>query len=156
MPRRGRISKRKGSADPKFGSLMVQKFVNKLMIKGKKATAEKIFYGAMEQVAKKSSQDPMGVFEKALKNITPFMEVKSRRVGGSTYQIPIEVTKDRGTSIAMKWLRMSAQERQGRSMAEKLASEIMDASNGTGGAAKKREDLHKTAEANKAFAHFRW
>ena len=124
MPRRGRISKRKGSADPKFGSLMVQKFVNKLMIKGK--------------------------------NITPFMEVKSRRVGGSTYQIPIEVTKDRGTSIAMKWLRMSAQERQGRSMAEKLASEIMDASNGTGGAAKKREDLHKTAEANKAFAHFRW
>ena len=156
MPRRGRISKRKGVPDSKYGSLTVQKFINKLMMMGKKATAEKIFYGAMDEVQKKSGGEPLAVFEKALRNVTPLMEVKSRRVGGSTYQIPIEVSRDRGASIAMKWLRMSADERHGRSMAEKLSAEILDAFNGTGGAIKKREDLHKTAEANKAFAHFRW
>lgn len=156
MPRRGRITKRKISPDSKYGSVLVQKFMNKIMIAGKKSTAEKIVYGAMEDVEKKTSKEAVQVFEQAVKNATPLMEVKSRRVGGSTYQIPIEVERERGTAIAMKWLKESARERGGRSMREKLAAEISDAFSGTGGAIKKREDLHKTAESNKAFAHFRW
>jgi len=156
MPRRGRVNKRKTVPDSKYGSVLVQKFINKIMVVGKKSSAEKVFYGAMEDVEKKAGKEAVQIFEAAVKNVTPLMEVKSRRVGGSTYQIPIEVERERGTAIAMKWLKESARERAGRSMREKLAAEIFDAFSGTGGAMKKREDLHKTAESNKAFAHFRW
>ena len=156
MPRRGRVNKRKTSPDSKYRSVTVQKFINRIMMMGKKSTAENIMYGSMEIVSKKLNKDALQVFETAIKNVTPLMEVKARRVGGSTYQIPIEVERDRGTAIAMKWLKESAQDRQGKSMQEKLSSEIIDAFSGTGGAMKKKEDLHKTAEANKAFAHFRW
>jgi small subunit ribosomal protein S7 len=156
MPRRGRINKRKIESDSKFNSVTVQKFINKVMIQGKKSTAEKIVYEAMDTIAKKAGKEAIEVFETAIKNATPLMEVKARRVGGSTYQVPIEVERDRGVAIAMKWLKESAQDRPGRSMQEKLASEFLDAFGNTGGAIKKREDLHKTAEANKAFAHFRW
>jgi small subunit ribosomal protein S7 len=156
MPRRGNISKRKISPDSKYGSVLVQKFINKIMTVGKKSTAENIVYKAMGAVAEKTGKNALEVFETAVKNAIPMMEVKSRRVGGSTYQIPIEVERDRGVSISMKWLKESAESRQGKSMAEKLSSELLDAFSGTGGAMKKKEDLHKTAEANKAFAHFRW
>lgn len=156
MPRRGKVPKRKIAPDSKMGSVLVQKFINKIMYCGKKCTAEKIFYGAMDIVSQKSGKDAIAVFDQAIKNTTPLMEVKSRRVGGSTYQIPIEVERDRGIAISMKWLRESARDRQGKSMQEKLAAELLDAFSGTGGAMKKKEDLHKTAESNKAFAHFRW
>ena len=144
------------SQDSKFGSVVVQKFINRVMMMGKKSTAEKIVYGAMDIIEKKAGKNPLEVFELAIKNSTPLMEVKARRVGGSTYQIPIEVERERGIAMAMKWLKESAQDRQGRSMQEKLSAELLDAFGNTGGAIKKREDLHKTAEANKAFAHFRW
>jgi small subunit ribosomal protein S7 len=156
MPRRGRVNKRRTSQDSKFGSVVVQKFINRVMMMGKKSTAEKIVYGAMDIIEKKAGKNPLEVFELAIKNSTPLMEVKARRVGGSTYQIPIEVERERGIAMAMKWLKESAQDRQGRSMQEKLSAELLDAFGNTGGAIKKREDLHKTAEANKAFAHFRW
>jgi len=156
MSRRERATKRKIAPDAKYKSVLVQKFINKLMMMGKKATAEKIFYSAMEEIQKKTGKDALIVFETAIKNVAPLMEVKPRRVGGSTYQIPIEVERERGVSIAMTWLKTAAQDRGGRSMIEKLSAEMLDAVNGAGGAAKKREDLHKTAEANKAFAHFRW
>lgn len=156
MPRRGNVSKRKTQPDSKYSSVMVQKFINKIMTVGKKSTAENIVYKAMEAVAGKTGKDPLEVFETAVKNAMPLMEVKSRRVGGSTYQIPIEVEKERGLSISMKWIKESAESRPGKSMSEKLASELMEVFAGTGGAMKKKEDLHKTAEANKAFAHFRW
>ena len=156
MPRRGRVTKRKPTPDSKFNSITVQKFINKIMLAGKKSIAEKIVYGAIEVVAKKAGKDAIEVFEVAIRNATPLMEVKARRVGGSTYQVPIEVERDRGTAIAMKWLKNSALERGGKSMIDKLSAELLDAYNNTGGAMKKKEDLHKTAEANKAFAHFRW
>lgn len=156
MPRRGNIAKRKTVPDSKYGSVMVQKFINKIMTCGKKSTAENIVYRAMGAVAEKTGKDPLEVFETAVKNAVPLMEVKSRRVGGSTYQIPIEVEKNRGLSISMKWIKESAESRPGKSMAEKLSSELLEVFAGTGGAMKKKEDLHKTAEANKAFAHFRW
>lgn len=156
MPRRGNVSKRKIRPDSKYGSVLVQKFINKIMTVGKKSTAENIVYRAMSAVAEKTGKPALEVFEAAVKNAIPVMEVKSRRVGGSTYQIPIEVERDRGISISMKWIKESAETRGGKSMAEKLSSEILEAFSGTGGAMKKKEDLHKTAEANKAFAHFRW
>ncbi len=156
MPRRGKVSKRKIQPDSKYNSVLVQKFINKIMMVGKKSTAEKILYKAMDIVAQKTGKNALEVFETAINNVMPLMEVKSRRVGGSTYQIPIEVEKERGISIAMKWIKESALERQGKSMIEKLSNELIDAFSNTGGAIKKREDLHKTAEANKAFAHFRW
>ena len=156
MPRRGRVTKRRTAPDSKFGSVSVQKFINNMMMKGKKSISEAIVYGAMDIVAKKTGKEAIAVFDQSIKNIAPLMEVKSRRVGGSTYQIPIEVERDRSIAIAMKWLKESARVRPGKSMKEKLAAEIVDAFSGTGGAMKKREDLHKTAEANKAFAHFRW
>ncbi len=156
MPRRGRVTKRKAVGDSKYSSIPVQKFINRLMMMGKKTKAEMIVYGAMEVVGQKAGKDPQTVFEQAIRNVAPLMEVKSRRVGGSTYQIPIEVERDRGIAIAMKWLKEAALDRPGRSMIEKLSSEILDAYSNTGGAMKKKEDLHKTAEANKAFAHFRW
>ncbi len=156
MPRRGRVTKRKHSPDSRFGSITVQRFINKLMIAGKKSIAEKIVYGAMEEISRKSGKEAIEVFESAIRNATPLMEVKARRVGGSTYQVPVEVERERGTAIAMKWLKESARERGGRSMIEKLSAELLDAYGNAGGAMKKKEDLHKTAEANKAFAHFRW
>ena len=156
MPRRGRVPKRKIAADPVYGSVLIQKFINKMIMGGKKNKVENIFYGAMEEVAKKTSKNALEVFEKAMNNLTPLLEVKPRRVGGATYQIPVEVTRERGQALAMQWLREAARERVGRSMVENLSGEIIDAFNNTGAATKNRENLHKTAEANKAFAHFRW
>jgi small subunit ribosomal protein S7 len=156
MPRHGKIPKRKISPDPIYGSVTVQKFINKMMMQGKKSKAETIIYSAMELVSEKLKKSPLEVFEKALKNITPFMEVKPRRVGGSTYQVPIEVAPERGEALAMKWVRQFSRSRSGKSMVDKLSAELMDAYNGTGNAMKKKEDTHRMAEANKAFAHFRW
>jgi small subunit ribosomal protein S7 len=156
MPRYGTVPKRRTPPDPVFGSDVLQKFINKLMYGGKKSKAEDIVYGAVKAAGEKLNLPPLEVFDKALLKITPLMEVKSRRVGGATYQIPVEVTRERGRALAMQWLREAARERSGHSMTEKLAAELMDALNNTGIALKKREDMHKTAEANKAFAHFRW
>jgi small subunit ribosomal protein S7 len=134
----------------------VQKFINKLIMGGKKSKAETIVYGALAEIKSKLNQDPLVVFQKALDNITPLVEVKARRVGGATYQVPLEVSKQRGQAIAFQWLRKACRQRKGKSMIQNLSAELLDAFNGAGGAAKMREDLHKTAEANKAFAHFRW
>ena len=155
MPRYGRVPKRKIPADPVYGSTLVQRFINKMIAMGKKSKVEKIFYQAMEELQKRANKGALEVFEKALENSVPLLEVKPRRVGGATYQVPIEVTKARGQAMAMQWLREAARQRAGKSMVENLAAELMDAFNNTGAAIKKREDLHKTAEANKAFAHFR-
>lgn len=156
MPRRGQVSKRKIKPDSKYGSVLVQKFINKIMIKGKKSIAENIVYKSFDEMEKKLGKKPLEIFEQSIKNATPLMEVKSRRVGGSTYQIPIEVERNRGIAIAMKWIKNSALARSGKSMTDKLSSELLDSYAGAGGAIKKRDDLHKTADANKAFAHFRW
>ncbi|OGC11519.1 30S ribosomal protein S7 [candidate division WOR-1 bacterium RIFOXYA12_FULL_52_29] len=156
MPRYGRVPKRKISPDPIYNSAMVQRFINKMIQDGKKSKVEKIFYDAMEIVESKLKKPALEIFTKAIENLTPLLEVKPRRVGGATYQIPVEVSKLRGEALAMQWLRESARERSGRSMAENLSGEMIDAHNGAGNAMKNRETLHKTAEANKAFAHFRW
>lgn len=156
MPRYGKVPKRDIAPDPVYNSTLLQKFVNKLITGGKKSKAENIIYRVLEELKKKLNQDPLLVFQKAVENITPLLEVKARRVGGATYQVPIEVTKVRGQAIAFQWIREAARERKGKSMVESLTAELLDAFNGTGGAAKKREDLHKTADANRAFAHFRW
>lgn len=156
MPRYGTVPKRDIPPDPVYGSVLLQKFINRLMIRGKKSLAESIVYSALEEVKKKMNKDPLEVFEKALGNVTPILEVKARRVGGATYQVPIEVSKKRGQAIAIQWIRNAARGRGGKSMIEGLALELVDAYNGVGESIKKREDLHKTAEANKAFAHFRW
>ncbi|MFH1542207.1 MAG: 30S ribosomal protein S7 [bacterium] len=156
MPRRGNVPKREISPDPVYDSILLQKFINRLMRRGKKSTAERIVYGALSDIEKKLGKAPMEIFEKAISNSAPLIEVKARRVGGATYQVPVEVPKMRSQALAMQWLRESASNRAGKSMIERLSAELIDASNGAGGALKKREDLHKTAEANKAFAHFRW
>jgi small subunit ribosomal protein S7 len=156
VPRYGNVPKRKIVPDVVYNSVLVQRFVNKMFWDGKKSKAETVFYGAMEHIKAKLNQEPLAVFEKAIGNLSPLLEVKPRRVGGATYQVPVEVTKERAQAMAMQWLRESARDRSGKSMIENLAGEIMDASNGTGTAIKNRENLHKTAEANKAFAHFRW
>lgn len=156
MPRYGQIPKRKIPADAVYTSVLVQKFINRLLTMGKKSKAEKIVYVALEEIGKKLNKEPLEVFTKAIDNITPLLEVKARRVGGATYQIPIEVTRARGQALAMKWLLDVARKRNGKSMIENLSAELMDAYNRVGGAVKKREDLHKTADANRAFAHFRW
>jgi small subunit ribosomal protein S7 len=156
MPRRGTVKKRKLEPDAFYNSTIVSRFVNTCMKKGKKSLAEKIVYGAMEQVKQKSKENPLKMFEKAVENARPLLETKSRRVGGATYQVPIEVPLHRSTSLAVRWLIRFAQERGGKSMTEKLAAEIMDAVSNRGGAVKKREDTHKMAEANRAFAHYRW
>jgi len=156
MPRRREVAKRAVLPDPVFQSPLVTKFINAVMQRGKKTRAEEIFYGAMDIIRDKTKDDPVKVFKKAMDNAKPILEVKARRVGGSTYQIPIEVPHNRRNSLAMRWLINYAADRPGRSMREKLASEFLDASNNTGGAIKKREDTHKMAEANKAFAHYRW
>lgn len=156
MPRYGRVPKKKIAPDPIYQSETLQRFINKLMYDGKKSKAEVIIYESLKRIGEKLNLPPLEAFLKILEKITPLMEVKSRRVGGATYQIPVEVTKERGLMLAMKWLREAARERSGRSMVDKLSAEMVDAFNNTGVALKKREDMHKTAEANKAFAHFRW
>ena len=156
MPRRGTVKKRKPKPDHFYNSTLISRFVNTVMKKGKRSLAEKIIYGAMEQVKQKGKEDPLKMFEKAVENVRPMLETKSRRVGGATYQVPIEVPLKRSTSLAVRWILRFAGERSGKSMTDKLAAEILDAVNNRGGAIKKREDTHKMAEANRAFAHYRW
>ena len=154
--RRAGAAKREVLPDPKYGSRLVAKFVNIMMIRGKKSTAERIMYDALLSVEDRSKQDALKMFKSAIDNVKPAVEVKSRRVGGSTYQVPVEVRPDRRTSLAMRWMIVAARRRSERSMADKLAAEFLDAANNRGMAVKKREDTHKMAEANKAFAHYRW
>ena len=156
MPRRRVVEKRKILPEPKFQDRVVAKFINNLMRQGKKATGEKIIYGAFALVENRLKDDPLKVFKKALDNVKPMVEVKSRRVGGATYQVPVEVRQDRRTALAMRWLIEYASSRGEKTMVEKLAGEILDAASNRGNAVKKREDTHKMAEANKAFAHYRW
>jgi len=156
MSRRSTPAKREILPDPVYNSITITKFVNVLMERGKKATAERILYGALEIVAKKSGEEAIEAFQKAINNIKPSVEVKSRRVGGATYQVPVEVPQNRRQSLAMRWLKLYASSRGERTMRDKLAGEILDAMNFRGAAVKKKDDVHKMAEANKAFAHFRW
>ena len=156
MPRRGRIAKRDVLADPIYNSKMVTRLVNSIMLDGKKGVAQKIVYGAFDIVAEKTGKDALDAFTEALENIMPVLEVKSRRVGGATYQVPMEVRPERRQTLGLRWLTPYARNRSVKTMKERLAGEIMDALNNTGGAVKKRDDTHKMAEANKAFAHFRW
>jgi len=156
MPRRREVPKREVLPDPKFGSTQVTKFVNMIMKGGKKSVAETILYNALERIDDKTENEPMDVLDKALENVAPMVEVKSRRVGGATYQVPVEVRPTRRTALAMRWLIDAARSRGEKSMQLKLAGELMDASENRGNAVKKREDTHRMAEANKAFAHFRW
>ncbi len=156
MPRRREVPKRQHQMDPKYGDRQVGYFTNVLMRDGKKSTAEKIVYGAFEIIESKTRNDPLAMFRRALDNVRPRIEVKSRRVGGATYQVPIEVRPERATSLAMRWIVTHARSRSGRAMKEKLADELIDAANERGEAVKKREDTHRMADANKAFAHYRW
>ena len=157
MPRgTGKVVKRIPPPDAKYNSITVAKFVNRLMLRGQKATAEHIVYNALQLAAQQVNSNPEEALERAIKNAAPLLMVKSRRVGGATYQVPMEVGEDRGRTLAMRWLIASARARSGKSMEERLASELIDAVNGRGAAIKKRDDLHKMAEANKAFAHYRW
>ncbi len=156
MPRRARVIKREVPADPRYGSRTLTRFMNKLMLNGKKSLAERIVYTALDSVERTSRRSPIEVFEQAVRNATPVLEVKPRRVGGATYQVPVEIKGDRKQSLAMRWLIASARGRGGKSMAEKLASELLDASNNTGATIRKRDETHRMAEANKAFSHYRW
>ena len=156
MPRRREVPKRVILPDPKFGSTQITKFVNMIMKSGKKSTAETIMYKALDRVAEKASDEATDVMDKALENVSPMVEVKSRRVGGATYQVPVEVRADRRTALAMRWIIDAARKRGEKSMQLKLAGELLDAAENRGSAVKKREDTHRMAEANKAFAHFRW
>lgn len=156
MPRRRVVAKREILPDPKFGSQILAKFMNHVMISGKKSIAEKIVYGALDIVAQRSEKDPVEVFEEAIANAAPVVEVKSRRVGGATYQVPVEVRPSRRTALAMRWLVEYSRNRGEKSMPQRLAGELLDAAQSKGGAVKKREDVHRMAEANKAFSHFRF
>jgi len=156
MPRKGYIAKRQVAADPVYNSELVTKFVNSLMWEGKKSTAEAVFYGAMNKMQEKGGDEALKLFKKAVENCKPLLEVKTRRVGGANYQVPVEVNADRRTSLAIRWLIGYARDRAGKSMIDRLADELMDAANMRGGAIKKKEDVHRMAEANKAFAHYRW
>ncbi len=156
MARRGSIPKRVVQPDPKYNDRDVAKFINKIMKDGKKSVAERILYNAFELIQKRTKNDPLKVFKKALDNVKPVVEVKSRRVGGATYQVPVEVRADRRLSLAIRWLVNYARGRNERTMIERLAGELVDASNNKGGAVKKKEEVHRMAEANKAFAHYRW
>ncbi|MGI5879597.1 MAG: 30S ribosomal protein S7 [Syntrophomonadaceae bacterium] len=156
MPRKGPVPKRVVLPDPIYNSLVFTKLVNQVMWDGKKSLAEQICYGAFEIIENKMGKDPVEVFEQAMKNITPIVEVRARRVGGANYQVPVEVRPDRRQTLAIRWLVGYARKRGEKTMAQRLAGELMDAYNGTGGSVKKREDTHKMAEANKAFAHYRW
>lgn len=154
--RRRRAPKRKINNDPVYNDLMLAKMVNMCMLKGKKSTAEGIIYGALDIIGEKSGKEPLEVFKQAVDNVRPLLETKSRRVGGATYQVPISVPPERGVSLAMRWIRNYARSRKGRPMKEKLAQEILDSYNKTGTSVKKKEDTHKMAESNRAFAHYRW
>ena len=156
MPRRGIVEKRELLPDPVYNSRLVTKFINNVTRQGKKTTAERIFYGALRLIGERSGDDPLKVFKRAMENTAPQVEVKSRRVGGSTYQVPVEVSADRQQSLAIRWLITFAAGRHEKTMTEKLAGEFLDAANNRGGAIKKREDTHRMADANKAFAHYRW
>jgi small subunit ribosomal protein S7 len=156
MPRKGAVPKRQILPDPRYNSKVLARFINKVMYAGKKSTAERITYDALTIVQEKMGRDPMDVFSQALGNAMPMVEVRPRRVGGATYQVPMEVRPDRRQAMAMRWLIQFARKRPGHSMEEKLANELMDAANNVGATIKKREDTHKMAEANKAFAHYRW
>ena len=156
MPRRREVPKREILPDPKFGNVDLSKFMNVIMESGKKAVAERIIYGALDQVEKKAGKDPLEVFLTALNNVKPMVEVKSRRVGGANYQVPVEVRPVRRVALAMRWLKESARKRGEKSMGQRLAAELLEASEGRGGAVKKREEVHRMAEANKAFSHFRF
>jgi len=156
MPRRREVPKRDILPDPKFGSVDLSKFMNVIMESGKKAVAERIIYGALDQVEKKSGKDPLEIFVTALNNIKPMVEVKSRRVGGANYQVPVEVPQNRARTLAVRWLVTFARDRREKLMSDKLAGEILDALNQQGGAFKRKDDLYRMAQANKAFAHYRW
>ena len=156
MPRRREVPKREVLPDPKFGSTELAKFMNVVMLDGKKAVAERIVYGALEQISKKTGKDAIEVFANAIGNVKPMVEVKSRRVGGANYQVPVEVRPSRRLALAMRWVREAARKRGEKSMDLRLAGELLDAAEGRGGAMKKRDEVHRMAEANKAFAHFRW
>lgn len=154
--RKKRAEKRYAVPDPRFNDVMVSRFINKVMIQGKKNTARNLVYNAFDIIADKMKQDPIEVFRKALSNVSPAIEVRSRRVGGATYQVPVEVREERRIALAIRWLKLYASERRDKSMASRLASELMAAANGDGSSVKKRDDVHRMAEANKAFAHFKW
>ena len=156
MSRRHAAEKREFNPDPKYGDVVLTKLMNGLMLDGKKSIAEKIVYGAFDEIEQKSKQDPIKVFQEALNNVKPQIEVRSRRVGGATYQVPVEVRENRRLALSIRWVIQNARARSGRTMAEKLTAEIMDAFNNSGGAIKKKEEVHRMAEANKAFAHYRW
>ncbi|MEF3698955.1 30S ribosomal protein S7 [Desulfolutivibrio sp.] len=156
MPRKGPVPKRSVLPDPKYGSQLITKFINRLMHDGEKSIAEGLFYRAVDVLAEKAGEDPLKAFEKALGNVRPHMEVKPRRVGGATYQVPMEVRPERQVTLAIRWVINYARSRGEKGMADKLSGELLDAYNNRGGAVKKREDTHRMAEANKAFAHYRW
>ena len=156
MPRKGHVSKREKLPDPKYSDLIVERLINRVMLDGKKSTASRIVYGAFEIIENKVKEEALKVFHKAMDNVKPELEVKARRVGGATYQVPVEVRLNRKLSLAIRWIMKYAKGRSERTMIEKLAGEIIDAYNNKGGSVKKREDTHKMAEANKAFAHYRW
>ncbi|MDQ0190400.1 30S ribosomal protein S7 [Alicyclobacillus cycloheptanicus] len=156
MPRKGPVPKREVMPDPIYGNRMVTRLINKVMLDGKKGVAQKIVYGAFDTIRERTGKDPMEVFEAALRNIMPVLEVKARRVGGSNYQVPVEVRNERKVTLGIRWLVNYARLRGEQTMEQKLANELLDAANNTGGAVKKKEDTHRMAEANKAFAHYRW
>ena len=156
MPRKGYIAKREVLADPIYQSVVVTKLINNIMLDGKRGVAQRIVYDAFDIIGEKTGKDPLEVFSQAMDNIMPVLEVKARRVGGATYQVPMEVRPERRQTLGLRWLTRYARERGEKTMKERLANELMDALNGTGGSVKKREDTHKMAEANRAFAHFRW
>ena len=156
MPRRREVPKREILPDPVYNSQLVTKFINSLMSQGRKSVAERVFYGALKKVEDRAKDDPLKLFKKAIDNVKPALEVKSRRVGGATYQVPMEVRAPRANTLAIRWVIGYARQRREKTMAERLANELLDASNGIGTAVKRREDMHKMAESNKAFAHYRW
>ena len=156
MPRRAFVKRRKVEADPKSNSELVTVFIRKIMLGGKKSTAQSVFYGAMDIMQEKEGKEPLAILQQAVTNATPLLEVRPRRVGGANYQVPVEVRKGRDVALALRWLIKASRERSGKSMAEKLSSELLDASKGQGAAVKKREETHKMAEANRAFAHYKW
>ena len=156
MPRRGRVARRSVLVDPIYKSELVSKLINNIMLDGKKGIAQKIVYGAFDLIKEQSQREPLEVFQEAMENVMPVLEVKARRVGGSVYQVPIEVRAERRETLGLRWITIYSRKRSEHTMKKKLAAEIIDALNGTGGACKKREDMHKMAEANKAFAHYRW
>jgi small subunit ribosomal protein S7 len=156
MPRKGFVPRREVTTDSVYNSDLVQKFINSMMMDGKRSTAQRIFYGAMDQIGQKTNGEALATFKKAIENVKPVLEVKTRRVGGANYQVPVEVNPFRRQSLAIRWLLLYARTRSGKTMTDKLAEELLDAANARGGAIKKKEDVHRMAEANKAFAHYRW